>query len=471
MIDWLIKRILILLLVFTPFAFGSMEIWALTVMEFGILAMIALYVIGEIFSKKEPSIASADPENTKNNSYRLPIFLLCLFLALILFQMIPLPPGLLKILSPKTYELRQQFAFPFEGQGPAYWPISLFPYATKIEFFKWAALIGFFIFLLHWKGFGRGLKGVAPYIITIMIVGIVESLYGIFEFFSGHRHILHIYSPRLVNSVTGTFINPNNFAGYLLMVIPLSIGYLFAREAEQEFHYQGWRQRLSSLDGKTMLMWFGILVMILALIFSASRMGIACLLLSFSVIALLFRDLHGGRRFSRTLLFILALAVVWAAWLGLDVVIGRFFTAVDDFKLRPMVWKDTFRIFKDFPLLGTGLGTFTQIFPMYQSFHMEAIITHAENDFLQLASETGLLGAAVLLSIFIYFIFKAFSTMGSLAFSPKKYLATGILVAILGLMLFSLMERNIQVTANAFLFVFIVVLLLKPRQYFSQVGI
>jgi O-antigen ligase len=200
-------------------------------------------------------------------------------------------------------------------------------------------------------------------------------------------------------------------------------------------------------------------------------MGIACLLLSFSVIALLFRDLHGGRRFSRTLLFILALAVVWAAWLGLDVVIGRFFTAVDDFKLRPMVWKDTFRIFKDFPLLGTGLGTFTQIFPMYQSFHMEAIITHAENDFLQLASETGLLGAAVLLSIFIYFIFKAFSTMGSLAFSPKKYLATGILVAILGLMLFSLMERNIQVTANAFLFVFIVVLLLKPRQYFSQVGI
>ena len=166
MIDRLIKIILIFLLVFTPIAFGSMELWALTVMEFGILAMIALYVIGGMFSKREPlkeqpsaSDVSADPKNTKRRSYLLPIFLLCLFLALILFQMIPLPPGLLKILSPKTYELRQQFAFPFEGQGSAYGPISLFPYATKVEFFKWAALIGLFIFLLRWKGFRKGPEG------------------------------------------------------------------------------------------------------------------------------------------------------------------------------------------------------------------------------------------------------------------------------------------------------------------------
>ena len=103
MIDRLIKIILILLLVFTPIAFGSMELWALTVMEFGILAMIALYVIGEMFSKGEPrkeqpsaSDVSADPKNTKRGSYLLPIFLLCLFLALILFQMVPLPPGALE---------------------------------------------------------------------------------------------------------------------------------------------------------------------------------------------------------------------------------------------------------------------------------------------------------------------------------------------------------------------------------------
>ena len=242
-----------------------------------------------------------------------------------------------------------------------------------------------------------------------MGVGIAESLYGIFEFFSGHRHILHIDAPRLVNSVTGTFINPNYFAGYLLMVIPLSIGYLFAREAEQEFHYRGWRHRLASLDGKTLLMWFGVLVMTLALIFSASRMGIACLLLSFGVITLLFRDPHGGRRFSRSLLFILALAVIWAAWLGLDAVIGRFLTAPEDFQFRKRIWENTFRIIKDFPLSGTGLGTFAQIFPTYQSFHIQGAITHAENDYLQLASEVGIMGISLLFSVFIVISFKVFS--------------------------------------------------------------
>ncbi|MBP1716482.1 MAG: rane protein of unknown function [Deltaproteobacteria bacterium] len=444
MIDRLIKTILILLLIFTPVAFGSMELWAVTVMEFGILAMIALYAGGRMFSRREAlreplsaADASVDPQNKIIGPYFIPILLLAIFLSLILFQMIPLPPALLKILSPKTYELRQQLAFPFEGAGAGYWPISLFPYATKVEFFKWAALIGLFIFLLRWEGFGKGLKGMAPYLVTILMVGVAESLYGIFEFFSGHRHILHIHAPNLVNSVTGTFINPNYFAGYLLMVIPLSI------------------HRFTSLDGKTLLMWFGVIVMILALIFSASRMGIACLLLSFGAITLLFKDPHGERRLSRMLIFILALAVIWAAWLGLDAVIGRFLSVADDFKLRPMIWKSTFQILKDFPFLGTGLGTFVQIFPIYWTFHIEGIVTHAENDFLQLASEAGLLGASILLATSVYFVVKTFSNPYSAAFSPGKYIATGGFVSILGLMLFSLMERNMQVPANAFLFTFI----------------
>ena len=305
------------------------------------------------------------------------------------------------------------------------------------------------------------MKGVAPFLITIMTVGIAESLYGIFEFFSGHRHILHIDAPRLVNSVTGTFINPNYFAGYLLMVIPLSIGYLFAREAEQEFHYRGWRHRLASLDGKTLLMWFGVLVMILALIFSASRMGIACLLLSFSVITLLFRDPQGGRRFSRTLMFILTLGVVWAAWLGLDAVIGRFTTVSEDFLFRKGIWENTLRIIKDFPLLGTGLGTFAQIFPMYQSFHIQEIVTHAENDFLQLTSEAGLIGIGILFILVYFFALKGIPRIYSALFSPQIYIAIGGLVGILGLMFHSLAERNLQVPANALLFIFVAFLIVR----------
>jgi len=111
------------------------------------------------------------------------------------------------------------------------------------------------------------------------------------------------------DTVTGTFINRNYFAEYLLMVIPLSLGYFFSREALQKGLFMGWRHRLSSLDGKTLLIAFGIIVMILGLLFSASRMGVVSLLLSFSLIALLFRGSQRRQRFSKTIVLIFSLAV------------------------------------------------------------------------------------------------------------------------------------------------------------------
>ena len=292
-----------------------------------------------------------------------------------------------------------------------------------------------------------------------MTVGVLESLYGMFEFFSGHQHILYLKGP---DSVTGTFINRNYFAGYLLMVIPLSIGFLFSRETTQTNQFDGWRHRLSSLDGKTLLIGFGVIVMILGLLFSASRMGILSLLLSFSLISLLFRNPEKGKRFSKAVVLIFGLAVLWAAWIGLDAVISRFFTASEDITSRSMIWVNTFQIFKDFPLFGSGLGTFVQVFPMYRSFHITGLVTHSENDFLQLLSEMGALGTGLLAILFFFLAWKVFSGIRALTSGePVRYIALGGGVGILALMFHSLVERNIQVPANAFLYTFIFALVLK----------
>src|SRR4030042_2638815 len=104
----------------------------------------------------------------------------------------------------------------------------------------------------------------------------------------------------------------------------------------------GWRHRLSSLDGKTLLIAFGIILMILGLLFSASRMGVVSLLLSFSLISFLFRESQKGQRFSKTTVLIFGLALLWAAWIGLDAVISRFFTASEDFESRWKVWVNPF---------------------------------------------------------------------------------------------------------------------------------
>ncbi len=237
------------------------------------------------------------------------------------------------------------------------------------------------------------------------------------------------------------------------MVIPLSVGFLFSREANQQRVFRGWRHRLSSLDGKTLLLGFGVIVMILGLILSASRMGIISLLISFSLISMLFRNPHGRKEVSRVPVLIFGLAVLWAAWVGLDAVISRFFTVSEGLESRWGIWVNTFGICKDFPLLGSGLGTFAEVFSMYRSFHIVGLHTHAENDFLQLASEVGLLGVGTLLILFLFLFYKAVTGLRSLRFGePQRYIGIGGLVGILALMFHSIVERNIQVPANAFLY-------------------
>ena len=464
MIDHFIKFILIFLIIFTPIAFGSIELWAFSIMELGILLLLILWALQNIIIRTP----NPSPQNVysqlKTLNSPLPIVLLSIFLVFILFQMLPLPSDLLKIISPKTLELRKSLSMVDSQLSTlnSKFQISFFPFATQIEFYKWFTLIGLF-FLLCSKLIDDKFHMTSHLIVAIIFIGVAESLYGMFEFFSGHKYILHLNREFIMASVTGTFFNSNYFAGYLLMVIPLSVGFLFSREATQISRLRGWREHLVSLDGKTLLLGFGTIVMILGLLFSASRMGILSLLFSFTLLRFLFRNSSKEHsRFSRTSILILGLALLWGAWIGLDAVISRFLDTSEDFRLRSVFWVNTFQIFKDFPIFGSGLGTFAQVFAMYRSFHLIGIATHAENDFLQLASEVGIVGIGLLLILFFFFFYKAISGIRFLSpREPGRYIGMSGLVGTLALMFHSLVERNLQVPANAFLYTMLWAIILR----------
>ena len=329
MINHLITLLLVFLIIFTPIAFGSIELWAFSVMELGILLIIILWAVQSL-SLRTSSRCSAFKSFIRIHSHPHSDHSPFPLSPSDSLSDVSLPSGILKIISPKTFALRSALK-PMSHSASSF-PLSFIPFLTQIEFFKWLTLIGLFIFLLRWKPLKQSDRATKRLMVVVMMVGVLESLYGIFEFFSGHRHILYVEAESLVSAVTGTFINRNYLAGYLLMVIPASIGFLFSREAVQDSGYGSWRERLSSLDGKTLLIGFGVIVMILGLLLSASRMGILSLLLSFSLISLLFRNPEKGKRFSRTAVLIFGLALLWAAWIGLDAVISRFFSVSESFE-------------------------------------------------------------------------------------------------------------------------------------------
>ena len=60
--------------------------------------------------------------------------------------------------------------------------------------------------------------------------------------------------------------------------------------------------------------------------------------------------------------------------------------------MRVHIWQDTLRVWKDAPIFGHGIGTFTQIFPMYQEVATgESIVLHPESSWLQWLVEIGAL--------------------------------------------------------------------------------
>jgi O-antigen ligase/tetratricopeptide (TPR) repeat protein len=60
-----------------------------------------------------------------------------------------------------------------------------------------------------------------------------------------------------------------------------------------------------------------------------------------------------------------------------------------------------FPIWKSFPLLGTGLGTFEWIFPRYDTTRPINIASHAENEYAQMITETGVIGFGLIIMFLV----------------------------------------------------------------------
>jgi O-antigen ligase len=412
--DRVIEGGLFFIIFFTPLAFGSTQVWAYTLMELAVISLIAIWFIKWTLKK----------ETAKCNKSKVhPVLLIpiSLFICLILFQMLPLPSQFIKHLSPNTYKLYEQSlpnwpalkdARP-ESQDSGFnhnsqltthnWrSISIHRHATSIELIKILAYIGIFFLIITSIKTRHQIKRV---VITIIITGFVLSLFGIVQYFTWNGKLYWFNELTYGGSPFGPYVNKNHFAGYMIMVIPLTIGFLISSFQISNFQVKRWRYYISELEAqisKNMLLLFAIIIMITALFLSQSRGGILSFLLSMVFLAslsLFFRrsKRKGGVFF---LITIFTLSALFLFWLGIDPIIDRLLTLKNPDKIgheRLAVYRDTSNIIKDFPLFGTGLGTFEDIYPGYETTKSRYIFDQTHNDYLGLLSDTGFLGGLFIL--------------------------------------------------------------------------
>jgi len=95
---------ILFLILFTPFAFGSVHPWAFMLMEATLFLLVMVWGARLFFALRLTPSASPFAPSSLRFVQKLALPLL-LFFILILFQLFPLPPGLLRLLSPSTFEV------------------------------------------------------------------------------------------------------------------------------------------------------------------------------------------------------------------------------------------------------------------------------------------------------------------------------------------------------------------------------
>lgn len=387
--------LLVLALAWGTFAFGAVYDWAYTPLAW---ACAALGLLGLI---APGSRAHARIHWTVAAGFAL------VALASLL-QLAPLGADTIKAVSPATDRFLQAYDVGYAlaaqgGSGTAAYRhgLSINPDATWLGL----ACLGAFGLLLLGTARALGRYSLRPLAGGIVFLGLALALAGIVQsglYTRDPNPTLKVYGLwQPINTGTqpfGPFINRNHFAGWMLLALPVAIGYFCALVARG---MRGVRPTLrdrvlwfSSHDAsRVILVGLAVAVMGLSLVLTLSRSGIAGLMVSLAVAAWFVARRQGGQsKRAVSLGYIAALIAGCVGWAGLDAIVARFSKASTDFfGARFIAWNDAWKIFTDFPWFGSGLNTFGSATLFYETPGLPRHYVEAHNDYLQLLAEGGVL--------------------------------------------------------------------------------
>lgn len=361
--DRLIEAGVLSLLVFSPFAFGTVEPWSEAIAALVVLGMALTYVIGTL----------------KNWELR-----------------IELPPGWLPALGFLVL-ITLQAVIPG-------W--SADPHATRREALKLLAVAAFF--LICWNTY-RTRAQAERALWTMMGVGTAIALFGVVQRLTWTGHLYWI-GPE-VPAAFGPFVNRTHFAWLMLIIVPLALALVTsaARPPRRRHRPRGLGPRLREWAGAEgsarSLVPLLVLVMGGAALASGSRGGVIALLaaLSAMVLGALARARSWRGRVVRLGLATLAILLA-GLWISSDVFFSTIERLAEELERpaegwRLQIWASALGLWGEAPVLGSGLATFGVAFPRFRSLQGPVIFSHAESDWVQLLTDTGVLGLALVLGV------------------------------------------------------------------------
>ena len=327
--------------------------------------------------------------------------------------------------------------------------LSLDPNSTRLVLVQLSTLLVFFAATLVFVDTPHRLQILVR---TIMVFGFLLAILGLSQSITSPTKV---YWFRELNQSTafGPFINRHHFAGYMELTIALPLGLLFAGAVDKE---------------KRIIYLFIAGLMGVALVMTASRGGIVSLVAEIFFLMIVtaiwrkpserrrkrahrFKQVLGRLGMTGALLVGLFLGVVL---LGGEFSINRFIDSVntdDPTTGRAHFWAVTLDIIKAHPYVGTGLGAYGVIYTRYDTRNGLYRLEQAHNDYLQVLSDGGIIGAVLALSFVILLFWKAISRARSRD-DFRRGLALAAMSGCFAVLVHSFFDFTLHTTSNALLF-------------------
>jgi O-antigen ligase len=289
----------------------------------------------------------------------------------------------------------------------------------------------------------------------VMLFGFFVAGFGILQHLTFNGKLYWFREMRYGGIPFGPYVNRNHFAGFAELVIPIALVPLMLGKVRRERRF---------------VVGFLALLPIGALFASASRGGIVAfgVELLFLILYVVLQRAGGKHLLSGGIVLLAALSLV--SWLGVKEVLSRFGSLqtleVQEGK-RASMRHGTWKIFLAHPVLGTGLGTIQLVYPPYETLYDGKIVNHSHNDYLEALAETGILGGLCCAWFLAVLLLTALRSLQEKQLSFAVALRLAGLVACCGFLVHSLVDFNLHIPANAYLF-FLMALLATSEMSSAQ---
>ena len=192
-----------------------------------------------------------------------------------------------------------------------------------------------------------------------------------------------------------------------------------------------------------------------ALFLSASRGGIISFIAEVCFLGIVVAIRRREKKVLPAAAMILVLGAILVSWLGIGAALDRFaqYKKLESSEgLRVEMFHDTLRIFRDYRILGTGVGTLQEVFPLYESEYTALVVNHSHNDYAEALAEMGAIGGLCFLAFLVLLFWTGWKLLAGHQEAKNFPYHAGALVACLGLLVHGTVDFNFHIPSNALIF-------------------